>query len=184
MDPQRLVQHIVERGVVVAELFSQRLLGLGLTEVGRRRARALPLLLWTCRGAVWSGKGGARRRGLDSVRWVPQHHAAILPHHQHPRHGLGGWCGPVPPLAPSRWRGVIIRNLHRSRPTTTDGDGCQRNRRHGGCCSSDHRRGRCLLLRLHGHGHTVRCLARRRRALCRPQRLRRALPRGHGRARP
>jgi hypothetical protein len=52
VDPQRLVQRVVERGAVVAELLPQRLLGLGLTEVGRRRARALLLLLWMRRGAV------------------------------------------------------------------------------------------------------------------------------------
>jgi hypothetical protein len=34
------------------------------------------------------------------VRRAPRHHRAILSHHQHPRRRLGGWCGPVQPLAP------------------------------------------------------------------------------------
>jgi hypothetical protein len=59
VDLQRLTQRVVELGVVVAELLPQHLLGLGLTEVGRRRACAHPLLLWTRRGVVRSGEGGA-----------------------------------------------------------------------------------------------------------------------------
>jgi hypothetical protein len=37
MDPQRLVQRVVDRGIVVSKLLPQRLLGLGLVEVGWRR---------------------------------------------------------------------------------------------------------------------------------------------------
>jgi hypothetical protein len=56
------------------------------------------------------------------VRRMPRHHAAILAHHQHPRHGLGGWRGLVPPLAPPRRRGVIvIWDLHCSHPATAGG---------------------------------------------------------------
>jgi hypothetical protein len=40
------------------ELLSQRLLSLRLTEVGRRRAGVLPLLLQTRHDAIWSGEGG------------------------------------------------------------------------------------------------------------------------------
>jgi hypothetical protein len=58
MDPQRLVQRIVERGTVVTKLLPQRLLSLGLAEVGRWRAGVLPLLLRTSLGAIWSGEGG------------------------------------------------------------------------------------------------------------------------------
>jgi hypothetical protein len=45
VDPQRLIQRIVERGVVVSEFLPQRLLGLGVVEVGWRRADVTPLLL-------------------------------------------------------------------------------------------------------------------------------------------
>jgi hypothetical protein len=34
MDPQRLVQHPVQRGAVIAELLPQLLFGLGVDEVG------------------------------------------------------------------------------------------------------------------------------------------------------
>jgi hypothetical protein len=43
--PQRLVQCVVDRGVVVLKLLPQRLLGLGLVEMSRRRAGVTPLLL-------------------------------------------------------------------------------------------------------------------------------------------
>jgi hypothetical protein len=43
MDPQGLVQHVVERGPMVSKLLPQRLLGLGLVEVGRQRTGRLPL---------------------------------------------------------------------------------------------------------------------------------------------
>jgi hypothetical protein len=52
MDPQRLVQRIVERGAVVSEFLPQRLLGLGLVKVGRQRAGVTPLLLWAHDGSV------------------------------------------------------------------------------------------------------------------------------------
>jgi hypothetical protein len=46
MDPQRLVQCVVERGAMVLKFLPQRLLGLGIIKVGRRRAGVPPLLLW------------------------------------------------------------------------------------------------------------------------------------------
>jgi hypothetical protein len=45
MDPQGLVQCVVERGPVVSKLLPQGLLSLGLVEVDWRRAGGLPLLL-------------------------------------------------------------------------------------------------------------------------------------------
>jgi hypothetical protein len=51
VDPQRLVQRLVERSAVIAELLPQPLLRLGLDEVGRRRADMLPLLLRRRRGS-------------------------------------------------------------------------------------------------------------------------------------
>jgi hypothetical protein len=59
VDPHRFVQCPVERGVVVAELLPQCLLGLGTGEVSRRRVGALPLLLRTRRGAVPSRENPA-----------------------------------------------------------------------------------------------------------------------------
>jgi hypothetical protein len=50
VDPQRLVQRIVERGIVVSKFLPQRLLGLGLVKVGRRRA-GVPLLLLRVRNS-------------------------------------------------------------------------------------------------------------------------------------
>jgi hypothetical protein len=52
MDPQGLVQRIVERGAMVSKLLPQCLLGLGLVEVGRRRAGVLPLLLRACHSDI------------------------------------------------------------------------------------------------------------------------------------
>jgi hypothetical protein len=43
MDPQGLVQRVVERGPMVSKLLPQRLLSLGLVEVGRWRTGTLPL---------------------------------------------------------------------------------------------------------------------------------------------
>jgi hypothetical protein len=40
VDLQRLVQCIVDRGIMVSKLLTQHLLGLGLVEVGQRRAGA------------------------------------------------------------------------------------------------------------------------------------------------
>jgi hypothetical protein len=59
VDPQRLVQCIVERGTVVSKLLPQRLHGLGIVEVDRRRAGVLPLLLWARDGDIW-GRQDAR----------------------------------------------------------------------------------------------------------------------------
>jgi hypothetical protein len=56
VDPQCLVQQVVERGVVVSKLLPPRLLGLGIVEVGRRRAGMLPLLLRVRDGDVWGGQ--------------------------------------------------------------------------------------------------------------------------------
>jgi hypothetical protein len=56
MDPQRLGQCVVNRGVVVPKLLPQRLLGLGLVEMGCRRAGALQLLLRVRDGNVRSGR--------------------------------------------------------------------------------------------------------------------------------
>jgi hypothetical protein len=52
VDPQRLVQRPVERGVMVAALLPQLLLGLGICEVGRWRDGAFPLLLRARCGAI------------------------------------------------------------------------------------------------------------------------------------
>jgi hypothetical protein len=46
MDLQHLVQRIVDPGVVVSKLLPQRLLGLGLVKMSRRRAGVIPLLHW------------------------------------------------------------------------------------------------------------------------------------------
>jgi hypothetical protein len=59
VDPQRLIQRVVERGAMVTELLPQRLLGLGLVEVGRRRADVVPLLLRARCRAIRGEKGGA-----------------------------------------------------------------------------------------------------------------------------
>jgi hypothetical protein len=59
VDPQHLIQRVVEQGTVVAELLLQCLLSLRLAEVGRWRAGVLQLMLRTCHGAIWSGEGGA-----------------------------------------------------------------------------------------------------------------------------
>jgi hypothetical protein len=58
VDPQRLVQRIVERGTMVMELLPQRLLGLGLIEVGRQCTGVLPLLLRARDGDAWGGQAG------------------------------------------------------------------------------------------------------------------------------
>jgi hypothetical protein len=56
---------------VVAKLLPQLLLGLGLDEVGRRCAGALPLLLRVCHEATRSREGGARPRGPNAVSRPP-----------------------------------------------------------------------------------------------------------------
>jgi hypothetical protein len=60
VDPQRLVQRVVERGIMVSKLLPQRLLGLGLVKVGRRHASELLLLLRASNGAIWGREGGTR----------------------------------------------------------------------------------------------------------------------------
>jgi hypothetical protein len=57
IDLQRLGQRIVNRGVVVPKLLPQRLLGLGLVEMGRRRAGVTPSLLWARDGDIRGGQG-------------------------------------------------------------------------------------------------------------------------------
>jgi hypothetical protein len=58
VDLQCLVQRVVERGVVVAELLPQRLLSPGLVEVGWRGAVLLPLTLRARHGAIVGGRAG------------------------------------------------------------------------------------------------------------------------------
>jgi hypothetical protein len=58
MDPQRLVQRVVERGVVVSKFLPQHLLGLGLVKVGRRHTGVTPLLLRAHDDGIWGGQGG------------------------------------------------------------------------------------------------------------------------------
>jgi hypothetical protein len=90
VDPQCLVQCPVERSTVITELLPQPLLCLSLDEVGRRRVGTLPPLLRTYHGAARSWESSARRRGPGDVGWAPQRRAAIVPHHERPRRGLGG----------------------------------------------------------------------------------------------
>jgi hypothetical protein len=59
VDLQRLIQRLVERSTVIAELLPQLLLRLSLDEVGRRRAGSLPLLLRMRRGATRSWESSA-----------------------------------------------------------------------------------------------------------------------------
>jgi hypothetical protein len=59
VDPQGLIQRIIERGSVVLKLLPQRLLRLGLVEVGRWRAGGIPLLLRARHGDIWGGEVGA-----------------------------------------------------------------------------------------------------------------------------
>jgi hypothetical protein len=56
VDPQRLVQCDVERGAVVSKLITQRLLGLSLIEMGRRRASGTLLLLGCATTASGAGR--------------------------------------------------------------------------------------------------------------------------------
>jgi hypothetical protein len=59
MDPQRLVQRVVERGPWSRNFLPQCLLSLGLIKVGWRRA-GVPLLLLRARnGDIWGGQAGA-----------------------------------------------------------------------------------------------------------------------------
>jgi hypothetical protein len=59
VDPQGLVQRVVERGPMVLKLLPQGLLGLGLVEVGWRRAGGLPLLLQSHHGGIWGEEANA-----------------------------------------------------------------------------------------------------------------------------
>jgi hypothetical protein len=59
VDPQGLVQSVVERGPVVSKFLPQGLLGLGLVEVGWRRAGRIPLPLQARHGGIWGGRAGA-----------------------------------------------------------------------------------------------------------------------------
>jgi hypothetical protein len=131
VDPKHLVQRSVEQGAVAAKLPPQLLLGLSLGKVSRRCTRALPLLLRTCRGAARSWKGGARRRSLSTVSRAPQRCAAIIPHHECPHRGLGGWHGQAHPLVPvGRWD-VLVRDLHHRSVTDVDWGWRRWNRRRG-----------------------------------------------------
>jgi hypothetical protein len=58
MDPQCLVQRVVERGAVVSKFLPQRLLGLGLVKVGRRHTCVTPLLLRAHDDGVWGRQSG------------------------------------------------------------------------------------------------------------------------------
>jgi hypothetical protein len=44
---------------MVSKFLPQRLLGLGLVEVGRRHVGGLPLPLQACHGGIWGGEAGA-----------------------------------------------------------------------------------------------------------------------------
>jgi hypothetical protein len=79
VDPQRLVQRLVERGAMITELLPEPLLRLGLDEVGRRGVSMLPLLLQARRGC------STRQRGSGAVRWAPQRCADVAPGHERPR---------------------------------------------------------------------------------------------------
>jgi hypothetical protein len=91
VDPQRLIQHSVERGAVIAELLPQLLLLLGVDKVGGRLVDAL---LARSRGA------GVGRGSLGAVPSASSHHVAVPPSNKRPRLGLGGWRGQACPLVP------------------------------------------------------------------------------------
>jgi hypothetical protein len=101
VDPQRLVQRVVEQGAMVAELLPQHLLGLGLIEVGRRRAGMLPLPLplRPRHGAI--GGGGRvttrpRRRASGAVASRSHPPASLAPP---PRaRGLARASSPIGPI--------------------------------------------------------------------------------------
>jgi hypothetical protein len=58
MDPQGLVQRIVERGPMISKLLPQHLFSLGLVEVSRWRVGGLLLLLQACHSGIWGGAVG------------------------------------------------------------------------------------------------------------------------------
>jgi hypothetical protein len=59
VDLQRLVQRVVERGVVVSKFLPQLLLSLGPVEVSRQRAAVALLLLWARDDSVRGRQGSA-----------------------------------------------------------------------------------------------------------------------------
>jgi hypothetical protein len=71
MDPQRFIQRPVERGAMVAKLLPRRLLGLGTSEVSRRRVGAFPLLLWA--------RQHRPKQGGPRVTTRPQRHQSGVP---------------------------------------------------------------------------------------------------------
>jgi hypothetical protein len=58
VDPQRLGQHIVNRGAMIPKLLPLCLLGLGLVEMGRRHASVTPPLLGARYCDIRGGQGG------------------------------------------------------------------------------------------------------------------------------
>jgi hypothetical protein len=133
MDPQRLVQRVVERGAVAPELSPELLLSLGIGE--RRGIASDPLHL--------GGMAGAGGRGLGATSSVPRHHVTLVPPHEGPLLGLGGACGEASPLIPPGRRGVVIRDLHHLRPGLAGGRRPLRRLR------------RRLHLHLRGHGRLL-----------------------------
>jgi hypothetical protein len=111
MDPQRLVQRLVERSAMVAELPPQLLFLLGVGEGGRTVNAPLSR----------SGAAGAGRRGLGAVPSASCHHVAVPPPHKSPLLGLGGRHGEARPLVPPGRRGVVVRNLHHHLPGAAGG---------------------------------------------------------------
>jgi hypothetical protein len=55
VNPQRLIQRIVERVAVVSEFLLRRLLSLGLDEMGRRRVGVNLLLLQVRNSDIYGG---------------------------------------------------------------------------------------------------------------------------------
>jgi hypothetical protein len=90
VDPQRLGQRVVDRDVVVLKLLPQRLFGLGLVEVSRRRVGTAQPLFQVRDGDIRGGRTSVGRRGLGVMRWALRHHAAVFPHHQHLWRALRG----------------------------------------------------------------------------------------------
>jgi hypothetical protein len=106
MDPQRLVQHLVERGAMVTELSPQLLLLPGVGEGGRTVDAPFS------RGRAADTGGGS----LGTMLSAPGHHVAIPPPHERPLLlGLGGWHEEVHPMVPPGRRGVVVPDLHRHR---------------------------------------------------------------------
>jgi hypothetical protein len=87
MDPQRLVQRVVDRGSVVTKLLPQSLFVLGFIEVGRRRAAAAKP-----RSGCATAASGARKIVRDTKALVPWAERAASRSH--------------PPTSPVRARGL------------------------------------------------------------------------------